>query len=109
MPRLVELARYLGAKSVSVLIASPPVRFPDYYGIDTPEQSELAAANMTIRQMQEKINCDYLGFLSLSGMIEATGLEYDNFNLSCFNADYPISIGKHAKSVKRPVSMQYAE
>jgi amidophosphoribosyltransferase len=109
IPRLVELAHLVGAKSVSVLIASPPVRFPDYYGIDTPKQGELAAANLTVEQMREKIGCRYLGFLSLSRMIAATNLPGDKFNLSCFNGDYPVGIGQRKNEITMPVSMEYAD
>ena len=69
MPRLVALAHELGAKSVSVLLASPPVRFPDFYGIDTPQQSELAAANLPVEQMRQENGYDYLAFYSLSQLL----------------------------------------
>lgn len=107
LPVLTQLAKAAGAKSVTALIASPPVRFPDYYGIDTPQQSELAAANMTIEQMRISLkDCIYLGFLSLQGMVEATGLPADQFNLSCFNGDYPIGIGHRKQEIYTPVSME---
>lgn len=107
MPRLVALARFLGARSVSVLVASPPVMFPDFYGIDIPNQKELAAANMTIEKMREKINCNYLGFLSLKRMIAATGFPADMFNLSCFNGEYSIDVGESRRTgIKRPVNMK---
>jgi amidophosphoribosyltransferase len=109
MPRLVALAMAEGALSVSVLIASPPVRFPDFYGIDTPMQRELAAANLRIEEMREKIGCNYLGFLSLSRMVGATGLPYDRFNLSPFTGEYPIGIGRHKQNIKTPVSMEFAD
>lgn len=109
LPRLVKLMQLAGARSVSALIASSPVRFPDYYGIDTPKQGELAAANMTIEQMREKIDCKYLGFLSLSRMVEATGIPTDKFNLSCFNNEYPIGIGHHKSEITTPISMEFAD
>lgn len=109
IPRIVEMAKGAGAKSVSVLVHSPPVRFPDFYGIDTPTQSELAAAHMTVEQMRREIDCDYLGFLSLEGMIKATGVPADNFNLSCFTGEYPIDIGQRQREISAPVSMEYAE
>ncbi len=109
MPRIVKMARAAGARAVSVLVHSPPVRFPDFYGIDTPTQGELAAANMTVEQMRQEIDCDYLGFLSLSGMVKATGVPADNFNLSCFTGEYPIDIGQRKREIGSPVSMQYVE
>lgn len=109
MPRLVQQVRALGARSVSVLIASPPVRFPDFYGIDTPEQSELMAFSLTPEEMRKEINADYLGFLSLSGLINATNRSYDEFNLSCFNGKYTIDIGDNMRKINPPVSMEYID
>ena len=73
MLRLVALARELGARSVSVMIASPPIRFPDFYGVDTPHQSELAAALETPEQIRQSIGADYLGYLSVGAMVTAAG------------------------------------
>lgn len=97
MPRIVRLAKDLGAKSVSVLIASSPVRFPDFYGIDTPKQENLAAAVMTIEEMRRDIDCKYLGFLSLNRMVRATNIDKNRLNLSCFTGEYPIDIGANNK------------
>lgn len=109
MPRLVKLARQMGAKSVSVLIASPPVRFSDFYGVDTPSQDELMAANRTVEQMRREIDCDYLGFLSVSAMVRATGHPADMFNLAAFNGEYPVPIGSHASEIRAPVSTEYMD
>lgn len=109
MPRLVALAKEAGARTVQVLVASPPVRFPDYYGIDTPRQSELAASHLTIDQIRQRTAADYLGYLSLSGMIEATHADSDRFNLSCFTGEYPIDIGARAREIQPPISMEASE
>lgn len=109
IPVITQLAKAAGARSVSVLISSPPIRFPDFYGIDTPSQDELAAANLTVEEIKNEIECDYLGFLSLRGMVEATGVPDDNFNLSCFTGEYPINIGRRKREIVEPVSMQYAD
>lgn len=108
-PVLVKQARECGARSVSLLIGSPPVRFPDFYGIDTPSQKELAAANMTVEQMRKEINTKYLGFLSLSRMINATRQPADKFNLSAFNGKYPIGIGHHKNEIFTPADMSYVD
>jgi len=107
MPNLVSRLRMIGARTVSVLVGSPPVRFPDYYGIDTANQKELAAANMTVKEMRNTIGCEYLGFLSLEGLVKATDMPAEMFNLSCFNGEYPIDIGYNRHNVRRPVSMEY--
>jgi len=107
MPGLVKRLYKLGAKSVNVLIASPPVRYPDFYGIDTPDQKELAAANMTVEEMKDKIGCRYLGFLSIDEMVEATGIPKEKFNLSPFNGVYPIDIGDNKEKLYEPIDKQY--
>lgn len=109
LPRLVELARHLQAKSVSVLIASPPVRYPDYYGIDTPEQSELMAAQLTVEQMRKSVKADYLGFLSISAMVEATGVDMNQFCLAAFNGEYPVPITGHESEIAEPVSREFMD
>jgi amidophosphoribosyltransferase len=109
IPRIVELAKNEGARTVTVLIASPPIRFPDYYGIDTPEQSELVAAHLTIEEIRQKIGCEYLGYLSLDRLVAATGLPAEKFNLSPFNGEYPIGIGHYNRQkIQTPVSMECA-
>jgi amidophosphoribosyltransferase len=99
MRHLVSLAFEAGAKEVHLLISCPPVRYPDFYGINTPRQSELLAAHMTVPEMKEHIGATSLHFLSFDGMVAATGLPEDSFNNSCFNGQYPISIGKRADDI----------
>ncbi|MCA9333137.1 amidophosphoribosyltransferase [Candidatus Saccharibacteria bacterium] len=106
---IVQKTLAAGAKSVTFLSASPPIRFPDYYGIDTPSQKELAAANMTVEQMRQEIYAEYLGFLSLSRMIAATNQPPERFNLSAFNGVYPIGIGNHKSEICQPEDMSYVD
>lgn len=90
--RIVRMLYGAGASKVHVLISSPPVKFPDFYGIDTPRPQDLLAARMNMAQMQEYIGADSLGFLSHEGMISATGLPESLFSTSCFTGVYPIPI-----------------
>lgn len=99
MRHLVSMIFDAGAKEVHLLISSPPVRYPDFYGINTPKQTELMAAYMTIPEMCESVGATSLNFLSFEGMINATGLPETTFNNSCFNGDYPIPIGKRAQEI----------
>ena len=100
---LVRTLREKGAKEVHVLSSCPPVKFPDFYGIDTPSQEELIAANRTIPQIKKYINADSLYFLSYKGLIKATGLPESTFCTSCFTGNYPIDIGNHVKKIKNNV------
>jgi amidophosphoribosyltransferase len=87
----------LEAKSVDVMIGSPPIRYPNFYGINTPTQEDLVASHMSMEEIRDSIGCKRLGFLSLEGMLETfyemTGESQDRFDLSCFTGDYPVSIG----------------
>lgn len=109
LPRLISLIKKSGAKSVSVLIASSPIRFPDFYGIDTPQQIDLMAANMTVEEMRVAIGADYLGFLPVSAMVRATGIPKESLNLASFTGEYSIGIGKHRANIKEPVSREYID
>lgn len=109
LPRLVALARESGAKSVTILIASPPIRYPDFYGVDTPSQDELMAANMTVEEMRQAIGADYLGFLSVSALVQAIGVVREQLNLAAFTGEYPVSIGSQQQTVRRPVGNEYVD
>jgi len=99
MRHLVSMIFEAGAKEVHLIITCPPVRHPDFYGINTPKQTELLAAYMTVDEMRDHVGATSLHFLSFDGMIGATGLPASSFNNSCFNGEYPINIGKRAKEI----------
>lgn len=99
MRQVVEMMYTAGAKELHLLISSPPVRYPDFYGINTPNQEDLLAARMSIEEMRAHLGPDSLHFLSYDGMIKATGLPASAFSTSCFDGKYPISIGKRADNL----------
>ena len=106
--QVVSMLRSAGATEVHLMITSPPVKFPDFYGINTPRQSDLISAKMDEKQIAEFVGADSLHFLSYEGMIKATGIDKDKFCTSCFDGVYPIPIGKHMDSISyeggRPVN-----
>ncbi len=89
-----------GAKEVHFLVASAPVKFPDFYGIDTPKQKNLISSQKTIEETRKFIGATSLTFLSIDGMVKATGLPKDRFSLSAFNGEYPLPIFEHEKEIK---------
>lgn len=99
MRHLVAMVFEAGAKEVHLLISCPPVRYPDFYGINTPKQSELLAAYMTEPEMRDYVGATSLHFLSYDGMIAATGMPASSFTTSCFDGNYPISIGKRTNEI----------
>ncbi|MGH7196620.1 MAG: amidophosphoribosyltransferase [Candidatus Saccharimonadales bacterium] len=95
--KIVDMIYGAGAKEVHILISSPPVKYPDFYGINTPRQEDLIAARMSTEEIRAHLGADSLGYLSYDGMIKATGLPADQLSTSCFNGVYPIDIGVRAQ------------
>ena len=86
-----------GAKEIHVRIASPEIRFPDFYGIDTPTKKELLAANKNNEQICKYIGAKSLKFLSLNGMYKAIGFRernnsYPQLTDHYFTGEYPVKI-----------------
>jgi amidophosphoribosyltransferase len=104
--KLVKLIRDAGAAEVHLMSSSPPVIYPDFYGIDTPSQKELIASHMSIAEIERYIGADSLSYLSYKGMIKATGLPESVFCTSCFTGKYPIDIGDHKRSILRAVRVR---
>jgi amidophosphoribosyltransferase len=88
----VKSLRDAGAKEVSMLVSCPPHRFPCYYGIDFSSKGELIASQQEIDQIRDFLGLDYLGYLSLDGLVEATQLSHSDFCLACFSGEYPVPL-----------------
>jgi amidophosphoribosyltransferase len=99
MQQVTEMMYGIGVKELHILVSCPPVRYPDFYGINTPNQEDLIAARMSVEDMRVRLKCHSLYFLSFDGMIRATELPVDVFCASCFTGDYPLSIGDQAKKI----------
>jgi len=98
--QIVDMVRVAGAKEVHFLVSSPPVCFPDFYGINTPKQEELVAFGKNRQEIRRLIHADSLTYLSLEGMIGAIGLSMNKLCLSCFNGEYPVDIGREKEKIK---------
>ncbi len=101
MVQIVRMLHGAGARSVHVLISSPPAMYPDFYGINTPDQQELIGARLSVEEVRQFIGADSLGFLSLDATVRATGWPKSKLNTSCFDGVYPIDIGARARDVAR--------
>ncbi|MFT3726412.1 MAG: amidophosphoribosyltransferase [Terricaulis sp.] len=92
--KIVQMVREAGAKEVHFRSASPPIKHPDFYGIDMPSLDQLMAAQMTLEEMRKTLGVDSLGFLSVDGLYWAMGIDKrdaDNpqFTDHAFTGDYP--------------------
>lgn len=95
--KIVQMMRDAGAREVHFRISSPPIRFPDFYGIDTPERNNLLAATHSLEEMRAYIGSDTLAFLSVDGIYRAMGETGRNearpqFTDHCFTGDYPTGL-----------------
>ncbi len=90
--RIVTLLKDAGAKEVHVRIASPPVVFPCFYGVDISTQAELSAADMDVDQIRTMIGADSLGYLSLDGLRASTLGLRGGLCASCFDGTFPAGV-----------------
>ena len=86
--RMVKMIRDAGATKVHLRIASPPVRFPCYYGIDTPTSEELAAARMDIKALEKLVEADSLSYISKEDLLGAIGIDPCRMCTACFTGEY---------------------
>jgi len=95
--KIVEMMRNAGAKEVHMRISSPPTMHPCFYGIDTPDQEQLMAHRMNLKEMAQHIGADSLAFISHDGMYRAVGEDKRNEECpqycdACFTGDYAIPL-----------------
>jgi amidophosphoribosyltransferase len=89
--KIVAMVRAAGAREVHLRISCAPTVGPCYYGVDTPNRSELIAASQSVEEIRRYIEADSLGYLSLEGMYRAVG-ESGSFCAACYTNDYPVAI-----------------
>jgi len=82
--------REMGVKKVHMLISCPPTRHPCYYGIDFPSNTELIASMKTVDEIRDYLDLDTLYYLSLEGLIKATGANADIFCKACYDGNYSV-------------------
>ncbi|HWO70486.1 MAG TPA: amidophosphoribosyltransferase, partial [Actinomycetota bacterium] len=85
-----------GAAEVHARITCPPIRWPCFYGIDMSTRSELVASDLSVEQVRAFVGADSLGYLSLQGMIAATGSPVEAFCRACFDGEYPVPVPEEA-------------
>jgi amidophosphoribosyltransferase len=109
--KIVQMMREAGAREVHMRISSPPIAYPDYYGIDTPERDKLLAARMSLEEMRRFVGVDSLAFLSIDGIYRAMGYDKRDesnpqFTDHCFTGDYPTRLtDRIGESAKQQLSL----
>jgi amidophosphoribosyltransferase len=90
--KIVKMVRAAGATEVHLRISCPPTISPCFYGVDTPQRSELIAANHSIEEIRQFIGADSLSYLSLEGLLSAVGHERTSYCTSCYTGHYPVAV-----------------
>jgi amidophosphoribosyltransferase len=80
-------------------ISCPPTMSPCFYGVDTPNKSDLIAAQMSVEEIRRFIEADSLGYLSLEGMLAATGISPASSCVACWTGRYPTRITREAETM----------
>jgi amidophosphoribosyltransferase len=96
--KIIKMLRDTGAKEVTLLISSPPFIKPCFYGIDTPSEAELIAANHSMKEICDYIGADHLAYLTMDGMFRAIKKESKSFCTACFTGKYPTPVDGHTLS-----------
>ncbi len=94
--KLVSMVKEAGASEVHLRVSSPPYKWPCFYGMDTSDRSTLIAAQMDVDEIREHLGADTLGYLSLDGLLEATGVADAGFCTACLSGEYPTKLPETA-------------
>jgi amidophosphoribosyltransferase len=88
----VKTLRELGVKRIHMRVSGPPHRFPCHYGIDFSTTGELIAASKSVAELKDYLGLESLHYLSLEGLLGATGVSAPEFNCckACFDGCYPL-------------------
>ena len=87
--KLIKRMRKAGAKEVHFRVTSPPFMYPCYYGVDTPDRSNLIAARLSIEEIRKQIGADSLEFIDLDSMLKLVE-NPDDYCKACFTGNYPV-------------------
>lgn len=96
--KIIGLLREAGAKEIHFRISSPPIRFPCFFGIDTPVRRELIASTHSVDEIREKVEADSLGYLCLEGLLSCVK-KPQNFCTACFTGNYPLKVKPKTKYI----------
>ena len=102
---IVAMLREVGALEVHVRIASPPVKWPCFYGIDFATRDELVAGRYSVDEICAAIGADSLGYVTLDGLVAATQQRPGSLCRACFDGQYPVPVpeSERGKHVLEPV------
>ena len=104
--KIVRMVRQAGAREVHLRISCPPTVSPCFYGVDTPDKSELIAANDTIEEIRRFIEADSLAYLSMNSLRKAVDDTKNDYCYACYTGEYPtdfVSVEQLVRAGKKNV------
>lgn len=96
---IIKLLRKAGATEVHMRVSSPPIRHPCFMGVDMAAQPDLIAFNKTSAEICTQIGADSLAYLTMDGLLRATGRDPHGFCGACFTGEYPFPVIDSGKEV----------
>lgn len=88
-------------EAIDLYIPAPPILYPDFYGVNTPDQDELIAANLSDKDMARALGVRSVNYLSIDGVCKALGVPRERLCLSAFDGIYPLDIGDNAENIRQ--------
>jgi amidophosphoribosyltransferase len=98
---IVEMVRTAGATRVDVRIGCPPIRAPCYFGVDMKERKELVAHGRSEAEVAKVIGADSVHYLSIPGLVEATGFRTEELCLGCLTGKYPVEVPEERRRFQK--------
>lgn len=98
--KIVEMLRLAGAREVHMMVSSPPVKYPCFFGIDTPTKDHLVGAQNTVEETRKMIGADTLSYLSIEDLLKCVEGAGCNFCTGCFDGNYPMDIEEIRKETQ---------
>jgi amidophosphoribosyltransferase len=96
--KIVRMIKAAGAKEVHMRISCPPTISPCFYGVDTPQRSELIAATHTLEEIRKYLGAESLSYLSLEGTLGSVGNGSHSYCTSCYTANYPVAFPRNEQA-----------
>jgi amidophosphoribosyltransferase len=99
---IIEMLREAGASEIHLRIASPPYKWPCFYGMNTGNIDELAAASMSVEAIRQEVGADSLEYLTIEGLQSSLGQALGKVCMACMTGQYPTPVPRELISKQNP-------
>ncbi len=109
LKNLVKMIRRAGAREIHIRVASPPIKYPCFYGMDFPTQEEVIASHHSLEDIREYLEVDSLEYLSLEGLLASVPNGDKGYCTACFSGNYPIALEEDGSKLSIDESLKTIE